>query len=391
MNPSYSSTKPQMIYVGVTGTNGKTSCTQFIARALKKCAIIGTLGSGFPDHLIPGTLTTPGAIELQKTIADLTPHATHLAMEVSSHGLVQNRVAGIPFKIAVFTNLTRDHLDYHGDMAHYGQAKRLLFLTPGLQYAVINADDAFGRELLTEFNSTLKCYAYTVENNTTYPNTVYADNLHFHSQGFSAHIYSPWGSGELHSKLFGRFNLSNLLAALTTLCLLDLPFEETLKELGKLPTVPGRMQRFGGGDKPTVIVDYSHTPDALEKALTAIREHTTGKLWCVFGCGGNRDTGKRPLMGNIAATHSDHVIITNDNPRLEDPHQIIEEILAGISKKNDVLVEQDRKLAISSAIKQARPGDIILVAGKGHETYQQIGETKVPFSDVDIVQELLNL
>ncbi len=380
-------------FIGITGTNGKTSCALFIAQLLAeqtvRCGIIGTLGEGFPNEITPGSLTTPGAIDLQHTLASLKQRgATHIAMEVSSHSLVQHRVAGIPFEVAVFTNLTRDHLDYHGDMYHYGEAKRLLFLTPGLKYAVVNADDAFGRDLLAQ-RQAAAYYAYSLENQPTAVPTVYADNLQFHSRGFSADIRSPWGQGKLNSALLGRFNLSNLLAALTTLCVLGLPFLEVLAQLAHLSTVPGRMQCLGGGGNPLVVVDYAHTPDALEKALMALREHTQQALWCVFGCGGDRDRGKRPLMGQVAESCSDHVVITNDNPRSEDPHVITDEILEGITHKDAVSVIQDRREAIRYALQQARPGDVVLIAGKGHETYQQVGDVRVHFSDVEEVGLLL--
>jgi UDP-N-acetylmuramoyl-L-alanyl-D-glutamate--2,6-diaminopimelate ligase len=388
----YQNPSQHLKFIGVTGTNGKTSCSQFIARILEqhniRCGIIGTLGQGFPDHITPGTLTTPGAIELQRTLADLqTQGADYIAMEVSSHSLAQQRVAGIPFETAIFTNLTRDHLDYHGDMEHYSQAKRLLFLTPGLKNAVINADDAFGQQLLAEFSSQFACYGYSIENSAK--STVYADQLQFHAQSISAHIHSPWGEGILQSPLLGRFNVSNLLATLTTLCLLGLPFPQVLAKLSHLPTVPGRMQCVGGGDQPVVVVDYSHTPDSLEKALLALHEHSQQKIWCVFGCGGNRDKGKRPLMAQIAEKYSDHIIITNDNPRFEDPKTITDEILQGIANPQAVIVERDRRAAIAYAITHAQVGDIILVAGKGHETYQIIGDEKIHFDDVEEVKMAL--
>lgn len=382
--------------IGITGTNGKTSCCQFIASMLNqaglRCATIGTLGAGFPNNITPGALTTPGAIELQQTLATLKQRgAVRLAMEVSSHGLAQHRVTGIPFEIAVFTNLTRDHLDYHGDMAHYGQAKRLLFLTPSLKYAVINADDDFGQTLLAEFAPRLSCYAYTTKKAATHVPTVTAENLQFHTDGFVASLHTPWGEGKLRSKLLGRFNLHNLLAAVTTLGILQIPLPDILHYLATLSTVPGRMQRFGDGKtQPLVVVDYAHTPDALEKALTALREHCQGKLWCVFGCGGNRDAGKRPLMARVAQTYSDYVVVTDDNPRFEDSKQIIADIVAGFLHPETVHVEHDRQKAIAYAILQAHINDIVLVAGKGHEPYQQIGAVKIPFSDAEQVTLQLN-
>jgi UDP-N-acetylmuramoyl-L-alanyl-D-glutamate--2,6-diaminopimelate ligase len=379
----------QLQMIGVTGTNGKTSTSQFIAQALQqtgiRCGIIGTLGSGFPDHIVPGNLTTPGAIALQQTLADLQQQgASHVTMEASSHSLVQHRVADIPFKVAVFTNLTHDHLDYHGTMENYGQAKRLLFLTPTLEHAVINADDAFGRTLLREFAPRLSCYAYSIEGRDVSVPTLHARNIRFHSRGLSATIQSPWGEGELHSQLLGRFNISNVLATFATLLALGLPFAEILQYLSHLQTVPGRMQCLGGGESPLVVVDYAHTPDALEKALTAVREHCGGQLWCIFGCGGNRDSAKRPIMAQAAEALSDHVIVTDDNPRWEDPQQITADIWRGFAKPANVLLEHDRKQAIAMAIKQARAGDVVLIAGKGHEPYQQIGEQKLPFSDAEV-------
>lgn len=385
----------QLRVIGITGTNGKTSCTLFIARLFAenqiRCGMIGTLGAGFPDAIVPGTLTTPGAIQLQNSMSKLLQQgATHIAMEVSSHSLVQHRVAEIPFEIAVFTNLTRDHLDYHGSMQAYAEAKRLLFLTPHIKHAVINADDAFGRSLLSEFAPRFSCYAYSVENQKTHVPTVYADKIQLDMHGFSAHIHSPWGEGVLYSALLGRFNISNLLAALTTLCVSGFPFPLVLEQLSRLSTVPGRMQCMGGRHMALVVVDYAHTPDALEKALLAIRAHTQQKIYCVFGCGGDRDQGKRPLMGKVAASYSDYVIVTDDNPRFEDPKTIADSIVMGIEDKGKVMVQQDRPAAIAYAITHAEAGDVVLIAGKGHETYQLVGDTKIHSSDVEIVQFVLD-
>ena len=383
--------------IGVTGTNGKTSISQFVARLVQQnnqsCATIGTLGHGFGDHLVASNLTTPGAIALQEILASLVQQgAKQVVMEVSSHSLIQQRVAAIPFEIAIFTNLTRDHLDYHGSMENYYRAKRLLFLTPYLKYAIINVDDLYGRRLLKELAPKLTCYAYSLEKSCPDIPTVWASQLNFHSRGFSAHIDSPWGSGELHSQLLGRFNLSNLLAALTTVCvLLQLPLETALQQLTQLPNVCGRMHCLGGGKLPVVVIDYAHTPDALEKALIALREHCRGSLWCVFGCGGNRDAGKRPLMATVAETFADHIIVTDDNPRLEEPEQIITEIYRGFRHPERVQKIHDRSCAIAIAINQAQAGDVVLIAGKGHETYQLIGTQKNVFSDLAVTQKVLDL
>lgn len=384
--------------VGITGTNGKTSCSQYIAQILEKnqhpCGVIGTLGTGFPDniHADAASLTTPDAINLQKTLAELKQNgAEYIAMEVSSHSLAQHRVAGVNFEIGVFTNLTQDHLDYHGTMENYGQAKRQLFLSPNLGHAVINADDAFGQTLLSEFSPKISCYAYTLQDTETFIPTVSAHNIKLNHHGISAQIKTPWGEGTLKTHLLGKFNLSNLLAVITTLGVLGIPLNDILAHIPKLKTVPGRMQMAGGGKLPLVVVDYAHTPDALEKALTSLREHTHGQLWCVFGCGGNRDKNKRHMMGEIAERFSDQLIITDDNPRFENPEDIANDILKGLLCPWAAEVEHDRHTAIAHAIDCATAGDIILVAGKGHETYQYIAEEKIPFNDMEQVLAQLKL
>lgn len=382
--------------IGITGTNGKTSCSQFIAAALEQagmhCGIIGTLGTGFPNQLESGFLTTPDALDLQRQLAGLKQQgATAITMEVSSHSLAQHRVSGVRFTTAIFTNLSRDHLDYHGDMEHYGAAKRLLFTQPGLRNAVINTDDAFGRTLLEEFSSQLDCYGYSVAAEPPPGTQIIARELRFSHNGFSAQITTPWGSGNLHSTLLGRFNLSNLLAALSALCLTGIPLEAALHYLAQLRTVPGRMQAFGSGKLPLVVVDYAHTPDALEKALTALREHCQGTLWCVFGCGGNRDAGKRELMGQIAERFSDHIVITDDNPRFENPSHITDQIVRGLLCPWAAEIVHDRQAAIAHAIECAQPGDIVIIAGKGHERFQQIGAERIPFNDAEQVQKQLAL
>lgn len=390
----YGNPSAKMQVIGITGTNGKTSSSQFIAAALAKqnirCGIIGTLGNGFPGELQYGTHTTPDPVNLQKILFDFQQNgAKAVAMEVSSHGLEQGRVGAVKMAIAVFTNLTRDHLDYHGTMERYGSAKRLLFEYPGLQHAVINADDDFGRELISGFSERLSVISYSIKNQAEGKACVFAKNLTLHAAGFSAEIISPWGQGILHSKLFGKFNASNLLAALAVLGVMGVPFDEALVSISELTTVPGRMQVLGGGNKPLVVVDFAHTPDALEKVLLALREHCQGKIWCVFGCGGDRDRGKRPLMGQIAERFSDYIIITDDNPRQEDARQIADDIMQGLLCPWAAEVEHDRRAAISHAIDCAEAGDVILVAGKGHEPYQIVGKEKIPFSDVEEVLKLL--
>lgn len=392
----YNDPSADMLVIGITGTNGKTSTSQFIARTLEKagiaCGVIGTLGSGFPDDLKPNPLTTPDPITLQKTLAELKQQgAKAVAMEVSSHSLVQQRVAGTHFTLAVFTNLTRDHLDYHGDMIHYANAKKMLFQQPGLRYAVINLDDEYGRLYLKQIPETVKVYGYTLHNKhiADVP-TVHADNIKLAATGFSSSIQSPWGDGNLSTRLLGRFNLSNLLATLTATNILQVPFNKSLNYLSELNTVSGRMQIFGGNNQPIIVVDYAHTPDALEQALLALREHCEGKLWCMFGCGGERDRGKRPMMAQVAEKFSDKIIVTDDNPRREYSQKIIEDIMQGFLYPHAVTVINDRAAAIAHAVQTAKPGDVVLIAGKGHEPYQIIGTEKISFSDAEHVQTELN-
>lgn len=374
--------------VGITGTNGKTSSSHFIAAILKSCGVIGTLGNGMYGDIKPSLLTTPDAITLQKTLAEfLSLGAKYVAMEVSSHSLDQGRVQHVPFKVGVFTNLTRDHLDYHGSMEAYGAAKKKLFDNPWLEYAVINIDDAFGLQLSQTLHQQVFAYSTTLKKHAG-PLT-YVKNMTMDSAGISAYIASPWGEGELRSRLIGQFNLSNLLAVLTTLSLLGMPFQRILKEMSLLQPVPGRMQTFGGGDHPLIVVDYSHTPDALEKALVALRAHCHGKLYSVFGCGGDRDKGKRPIMASIAEKLADSVIVTDDNPRTEDPASIVADIMKGFKEPHNIIVQHDRSKAIKDVIHYAKQGDCVLIAGKGAETYQQIGEQKIPFSDIDQVRACL--
>ncbi|MDR3478538.1 MAG: UDP-N-acetylmuramoyl-L-alanyl-D-glutamate--2,6-diaminopimelate ligase [Gammaproteobacteria bacterium] len=381
--------------VGISGTNGKTSCSHFVAAALTRqgitCGVIGTLGNGLYGNIHPTNLTTPDAITLQAIFADfVTQGAKAVAMEVSSHSLDQGRVDDIPFEVAIFTNLTRDHLDYHGDMATYGAAKKRLYDNALLQHAVINADDDFGQALIQTLHATQDIYAYRVKQSESLSvPTIFADKVHSSIMGLSAVVHTPWGEGQLQTSLIGQFNLSNVLAVLTTLCVMGVPFEAALASLAGLQPVPGRMEALGGQDTPLVVVDYSHTPDALEKALLAIRQHCEGKLYCLFGCGGDRDRGKRPIMAKIAEDYADYVVVTDDNPRHEDPKQIMTDILQGFVDPSKVIVQHDRSKAIQDIIQCAKAGDCILVAGKGAETYQQIGDTKIPFSDVAHVAKFL--
>lgn len=392
----YPSSKLTMI--GITGTNGKTSTSQFIATALnrvsKRCGVIGTLGYGFPEQLLPSTHTTCNALILQRQIADIFDQgAEAIAMEVSSHALDQERIAGVSFDIGIFTNLTRDHLDYHGTMENYAAAKRKLFYAKDLKYAVINTDDPFGLTLAKELKDSLEIYCYGLsenKNNLGLP-TINAHHINLNHKGVTAKISSPWGDGQFRSRLLGRFNISNLLAVFACLQLMNIPMEQSLECIANLHTVTGRMQMFGGGKQPLVVVDYAHTPDALMQVLLALREHTNGTLWCIFGCGGDRDRGKRPLMGQIAERYADQLVITDDNPRTEDPQQIVLDIRNGLLCPWAVEIEHDRGAAIAHVISCAQPGDVVLVAGKGHENYQLIGQERLAFSDSEHIQTQLKL
>ncbi len=378
---------------GVTGTNGKTSVSQFLAHTLSADApagVIGTLGHGLYQHLEMGRHTTPDAVTVHRWLAELREQgAASVAMEVSSHALHQGRVNGVLFDCAVFTNLSRDHLDYHGDMQSYAAAKAGLFSMPGLRYAVINSDDLTGRELLARLPNTLRVLRYGLE--AEYQPDVLGKCLSLSADGVEVELETPHGTGRFHSRLLGRFNISNLLAVLAVLLLSGIPLQGALARLATVKPVAGRMETFGGGTKPLVIVDYAHTPDALEQVLKALREHCQGRLWCVFGCGGDRDVGKRPLMGAIAEALADVVIVTNDNPRGEDPEQILADIKQGMTAPELIQTQPDRRLAIAAALAQAKPGDVVLVAGKGHEAWQQIGDTRIPFSDIDEVASQLDV
>jgi UDP-N-acetylmuramoyl-L-alanyl-D-glutamate--2,6-diaminopimelate ligase len=386
----YDAPSQKLIVIGVTGTNGKTTCTQLLAQALdrapRRCAVIGTLGAGFPGALNESLHTTPDAITVQRLMREfLGASAGYVSMEVSSHALDQGRVNDVAFDLAVFTNLTRDHLDYHGDMQAYGAAKAGLFDWPGLKHAVINRDDEFGRTLLEKLKGRVATLSYGIESGD-----VTARNIVPTPTGLAMHVITPHGEAKLEAPLFGRFNAYNLLAVLATLLLLDMPLADAIERLRHTRPVAGRAERFGGKGQPLVIVDYAHTPDALEKILSSLREHTRGRLVCVFGCGGDRDRGKRPLMGAIAQRLADDVIVTDDNPRTEDPQRIIDDIRAGMSADKGIpRVIRERAEAIAEAIAQASADDIVLVAGKGHEDYQQIGSVRRPYSDRATVRRIL--
>lgn len=368
--------------VGVTGTNGKTSVSQMLAQALsalgKPCGVIGTLGSGLLDQLVDHGMTTPDAISVQRQLAEMHDQgAGWVCMEVSSHALEQGRVAALEFDLAIFTNLSRDHLDYHGDMAQYGAAKAKLFDRP-LQAAIINLDDAFGRELIERSPS--RCFTYSLNNPDA---DLYCSTIEYTSAGIRAALHTARRNATLESPLLGEFNLANLLAVIAALLALEVRLDRAVALAAGLTSPAGRMQRLGGGDRPLIVVDYAHTPDALEKALAAVRAHAEGKLICIFGCGGDRDNGKRPLMGQVAEHCADQVVVTDDNPRSEPSRQIIEQILAGMQHPESTRIIANRGEAIRKSILESRAGDLILLAGKGHETYQEIDGVRHPFSDIE--------
>jgi UDP-N-acetylmuramoyl-L-alanyl-D-glutamate--2,6-diaminopimelate ligase len=379
--------------VGVTGTNGKTSVSQWIAQCManlgRKCAVIGTLGNGYPGELRDSPNTTPDAIVLQRDLAKfVTDGAIACAMEVSSIGLDQSRVDAVGFDVAVFTNLTQDHLDHHSDMANYGAAKRRLFTMPGLVTAVINLDDPFGVELARSLQGSgvhRIGYTLTGADAERVDELLVATDLTFSTNGLSFLI----GKVRIAAPLVGRFNAANLLAVLGALNAAGIAPQKAATAIAKLQAPPGRMQSVGGGE-PLVVVDYAHTPDALEQALVTLRETAQargGKLICIFGCGGDRDAGKRPRMGKIASNLADTVWLTSDNPRSEDPLVILSEIAAGAG--DAAQVEPDRALAIRAALADAANHDIVLIAGKGHEAYQEVRGVRLPFSDVEHAQQAL--
>lgn len=393
----YAHPSAELRVVGVTGTDGKTSCAHFLAQCLSAaehpCGVLGTVGQGLYGALEDSTHTTPNALELQALLARmLTQGARDVAMEVSSHALDQGRVAGTLIQYALLTNLSRDHLDYHRSAKRYAAAKTRLFRHAGLKAAILNADDAFGRELLADLQCpTVVAYGFTTAPESRCRAQVLGSDLRLSVDGFSLQVGSPWGRFSLATRLLGRFNASNVLAVLATLLTMGESPEQCVDHLSRLQPVPGRMERHGGGDLPMVVVDYAHTPNSLDHVLAALREHTRGQLHCVFGCGGDRDVGKRAEMAHIAERRSDRVIVTDDNPRTEDPDRIVAQIFAGFAQPERVAVERNRRRAIGLAIAGASPADTVLIAGKGHEQYQLIGHTSHPFSDREVVLETLGL
>lgn len=379
--------------VGVTGTNGKTSTVQLLAQALtgegRRAGSIGTLGSGLHGALREGERTTPDVIAVHAALAALRDEgADDVAMEVSSHALDQGRVDAVRFQVAVFTNLTRDHLDYHGDMAAYGAAKARLFAWPGLKSAVVNLDDAFGAQVFAALPAGVE--AIGVSRRDAAGARLRAEAIELSAAGIGFDLAAGVERERVHSRLLGRFNIDNLLAVAGVLTTYGWPLARIAATLAVLEPVAGRMNRLGGdGAQPLVVVDYAHTPDALEQALGSLRGHTAGRLICVFGCGGERDAGKRPQMAAIAQAGADAVIVTDDNPRGEDGDAIVADILEGFADAAAVTVARDRAAAIARAIGMAGPGDTVLIAGKGHEPYQEVRGVRHPFDDRVVAAHML--
>lgn len=376
--------------IGVTGTNGKTSVSQLMAQAFQqlgyRCGVIGTLGHGLVSgplaHDAAGPGTTPDAVQLQRILAGFRNAADTVVMEVSSHALDQGRVLINDFAVGVFTNLTRDHLDYHGAMEAYGAAKRVLFSGSGMDLAVLNYDDAFVRETETMLDASMRRFTWSTSDARA---DVYVRQMELHPDGVALVVHTPWAELAFTSKLLGSFNVSNVLAVLTTVLACEsltpaFDAQRVAKAIAGLEAVVGRMQVVGNFPV-TVVVDYAHSPDALEKALQAVREHCKGKLWCVFGCGGDRDRGKRSMMAALAEQLADQIVLTDDNPRFEDSSVILADMLAGLQKPQHALVVPDRASAIAQTLTDANTGDVVLIAGKGHEDYQEVRGARAAFSD----------
>jgi UDP-N-acetylmuramoyl-L-alanyl-D-glutamate--2,6-diaminopimelate ligase len=377
--------------VGVTGTNGKTTVAYLLAQVLslpqRPCGYVGTLGYGVPPSITAHGLTTPDTLTLHRELAELG--APRVAMEVSSHALKQERIAGLTFHTAVFTNLTRDHLDEHGDLASYGDAKRKLFRIPGLEYAVLNADDPFAATIAADLAPGCSLVRTSIRGSAV---ELWARLKRADLSGLDLDIAGAFGTARLTSKLIGAFNAENLLSALGALLAQGMPLAAACAALGAARPAPGRMEVLGGPPaKPWVVIDYAHTPDALHRVLTTLEAAIVGELWCVFGCGGDRDRGKRPLMGAVAADLADRIVLTDDNPRSEDPAEIVREIRVGTADHPRVSVIHDRRTALKTAVERARPGDVVLIAGKGHEAEQIAGAERRAFSDRAVVAEILGV
>ena len=390
----FASASPDARLAGVTGTDGKSTVAYLVAQAQTlrgvPCGFVGTVGAGIPPTLDPQELTTPDCLSLHRTLGALD--AGFVAMEVSSHALAQNRIDGLTIDTAVLTNLTRDHLDYHRDMDSYRSAKARLFELPRLRCAVVNVDDSFGAELAQRIDASIERIEVGMHDRGNLRATVVKSSINGISVRVDGPLAAAAGADErtLESSLVGDFNAENLVLALGVLLGWDVPLGEACEALSRCRSPAGRLQVFGGGaQSPWVVVDYAHTPAGLERVLVNLRRLAPGELWCVFGCGGERDRGKRPLMGEAASRLADHVVLTDDNPRGEHPGAIVADIRVGIFGHRDVRIEHDRATAIVETVARASPGDVVLVAGKGHELRQLAAGGYRDFSDIATVRAAL--
>ncbi|EDM66325.1 MurE [Moritella sp. PE36] len=389
----YQSPSQQLKLIGVTGTNGKSTITQIIANWVTllagKAGVMGTIGNGLFAQLTQAENTTGSGLDVQAEIANQLQQGAELcAMEVSSHGLIQGRVNALDFDVALFTNLTRDHLDYHGDMDAYADAKKILF-QGAVKHKILNVDDAYGKMWAQQWSDAIQ-FSVRQDLSAHHGAFLYCNELSFDTGGFSCELKTSWGDGTLQCSLIGEFNASNVVAACASLLALGYDLDDLLRVAPKLTAVCGRMELFKQAGQAACVVDYAHTPDALEKALQALRVHCEGKLWCIYGCGGDRDTGKRPLMAQVAEQFADMAVITDDNPRTESAAAIVTDMLNGLAKPDAAHVIHDRRRAIQWAMEQSSADDIILVAGKGHEDYQIIGVEKHHYSDRETITEMLD-
>lgn len=387
----YEAPSAHLSVIGVTGTNGKSSVTGFLGQILNSCglptATIGTLGYGFPGSLEAASHTTPDAVRLHELLDGFRREgARAVVMEVSSHALDQGRVNRVRFAGGIFTNLSSEHLDYHGTMAHYGESKARLFEVFEPEFAVINLDDEFGLDLSRRLSADVRLLRYGT---TPRSPELFIHDIRAGRAGIDAVVNTPLGRLELHTRLMGDFNLANITAAVGAALAMGIPVAEIETAVASVNAPPGRLETLRASNGLRVVIDYAHTGDALETALSALRPHTEGALWCVFGCGGNRDTTKRPAMGAVAERLADRVVLTDDNPRDEDPEGIIDQILDGIEDREAVSVIHDRREAIETVVAEACGQDLVLIAGKGHEQFQERAGKRLPFCDVDVVRDLL--
>lgn len=393
----YGNPSELMTVIGITGTNGKTSCSQFLSQILDDSSVIGTLGWGEWSNLQKTINTTPDALEMQRILAELLKaNKKAVAIEVSSHGLDQGRINGVAIKGAIYTNISRDHLDYHGTMDAYIQAKLLLLKSVGLAFVVVNLDDVFSDQIVAAVPEKVEIWGFSVKGKTRSNCTnIIAENILTTDNGIEFELYCHGNKHRIKAPLYGHFNVENILTVFTTMLAMGVAEAEAIKRLEFIRPIPGRMERLGDERSPLIFVDYAHTPDALDKVLSSIKKHCTQALWVVFGCGGNRDKGKRSQMGQIATQWADHVIITDDNPRYENALDIVNDILKGCQDignstiSRNVEVIQDRALAIQSVLARAAAKDCIVVAGKGHELYQEINGVRLNFSDSQVISDAL--